>query len=417
MADSFVLRYPLPGTTADEAQWISVDSGGAPAGTRGHGTLAAAAAAAGGRRVLVIVPGEDVALSAPELPARGGARLAKLVPFALEEQLAADVETLHFALGRQGADRRVPVAAVERSRLAGWLERLAAAGLAPAALYPDTLVTPDNPAHVVVLLDGGRVIVRRPEALPLVLDAEPLAAALASAGLEPGLDSGANTAHVIVYATPGDWELHAAAIEALRDSVASLRVQLLADGPLPLLAGGAAKGAWNLLQGEFAVRQGLGAEWPRWRPAALMLGAFAVLHLATLGLHYWRVHREETQVAAELRAAAAEALPNVHNLARLPSVRAAVESRLHASRAVLSEGLLGTLGVLAAAHGAAPDTRIDSLSYRDGTTQLTVDAPDVGALDRLREAARGRGVGAELLGATQHETHYQGRLELKGPGR
>jgi general secretion pathway protein L len=417
MADSFVLRFPLPGTTADEAEWLSVDGSGAPTGVRGHGTLAAAAAVAGGRRVLVIVPGEDVALSAPELPPRSGGRLAKLVPFALEEQLAADVDTLHFALGRQGADRRVPVAAIERSRLAGWLEQLAAAGLAPAALYPDTLVTPDNPAHVVVLLDGGRVIVRRPGALPLVLDAEPLAAALASAGLEPAPDAGASTAHVIVYATPSDWELHAPAIEALREAVASLRVQLLADGPLPLLAGGAAKAAWQLLQGEFAVRQGFGAEWPRWRPAALMLGAFLALHLLTLGLDYWRVHRDELKVEADLKAAAAEALPDVKNLARLPNVRAAVESRLHASRAVVSEGLLGTLGVLAVARGAAPDTRIDSLSYRDGMTELTVDAPDVGALDRLREAARGRGFGAELVSATQRDARYQGHIQLKGPGR
>ena len=35
----------------------------------------------------------------PELPLRGGARLAQAVPFALEEQLASDVEGLHFAIG------------------------------------------------------------------------------------------------------------------------------------------------------------------------------------------------------------------------------------------------------------------------------------------------------------------------------
>ena len=45
-----------------------------------------------------------------------------------------------------------------------------------------------------------------------------------------------------------------------------------------------------------------------------------------------------------------------------------------------------------------------------------MDAPDVGALDKLREAARGRGFNAELQGATQKDTHYQGRLQIKGPG-
>ncbi len=413
MAESLVLRYPLPASTTDDAEWLAVDAGGAPTGVHGHGSLAAAAAAAGGRRLVLVVPGEDVALSAPELPARGGARLAKLVPFALEEQLAADVESQHFALGKQGEDRRVPVAAIERGRLAGWLARLAQAGLSPAAVYPDSLLTPDNPAHVVVLIDGGRVIVRRPGALPLVLDAEPLGEALASAGLGPAAES---AAHVIVYATPADWEQQAPAVEALRESVASLKVQLLADGPLPLLAGGAAHGGWNLLQGEFAVRQGFAAEWPRWRPAAAVLGAFVALHLAMLGVDYVRVRREETRVQAELYALAGSLL-NIQNPSRLPSVRAAVEGRVRAAHAVLSDGLLGTLGALAAAHDPTRDVKLESVSYRDGTTQLTVDAPDVSTLEQLREAVRSHGVGAELLGAAQKDTRYQGRLELKGRSR
>ena len=222
---------------------------------------------------------------------------------------------------------------------------------------------------------------------------------------------------MIVYATAAEWEAHAAAIETLKDSVASLKVQLLADGPLPLLAAGAVNSpALNLLQGEFAVRQGFAGEWPRWRGAALLLAACLALHLLTLGLDYWRGHREELKVDQELKVVASEALPTIQNLNRLPSVRAAVESRLHATRAAVSEGLLGTLGVLAAASVEAPGTRIDALSYRDGTTDLTVDAPDVGALDRLRLAAKNRGYNAELQGATQHDTRYQGRLQLKGPG-
>ncbi|HXQ30427.1 MAG TPA: type II secretion system protein GspL [Steroidobacteraceae bacterium] len=417
MAESFVLRYPVPGASADEAEWLAVDASGARIGEPERGTLAAAAAAVGGRRLIVLVPGEDVALSAPELPARGAAKLLKLAPFALEEQLAADVETLHFAIGRQGSDRRVPVATVEREQLAGWLAQLALAGLSPAALYPDSLLVPDNPGHVVVLIDAGRVIVKRPGALPLVLDADPLNTALALAGLEPSADAAVRAQHLLVYASTADWRTRRPVIEALRDSVGSLNVQLLPHGPLPLLAASAVTAApWSLLQAEFAVRgQGFAGEWPRWRMAASLLAAFLALHVVTLGVNYWRVHREEVTVDQQLHAAAAEALPNIQNIGRLPSVRLAVESRLRASRAAVSEGLLGTLGALAAATSAAPGTLIESLSYRDGTTDLTVDAPDVGALDRLREAAKGRGFDAQLQGAAQHASRYQGRLQLKGP--
>jgi hypothetical protein len=86
------------------------------------------------------------------------------------------------------------------------------------------------------------------------------------------------------------------------------------------------------------------------------------------------------------------------------------------TRAATTEGLLGTLGVLATAVGAAPGTHVTSLSYRGGTTDLTLDAPDVAALDRVQQAAKGRGYDAQLQGASQREQRYEGRLQLKGPG-
>jgi general secretion pathway protein L len=418
MADSFVLRFPAPGGTPDGAEWVRVDAHGARVGEVGRGSLAAAAQARGAHRLLALVPGTEVTLAAPELPARGGAKLAKLVPFALEEQIATDIDAMHFALGRQRADLRVPVAAVERERFAGWLAALEAAGLAPAAVYPDSLVVPDNPAHVVVVLEGDHVVVRRPGALPLALDADPLEAALAIAGLPTTTaDDAASAAHVLVYVAPADWPRHQPVIEALRDRVATLKVQVLAEGLLPLLAAGAAgQPPFSLLQGEFLPRQGLASQWPRWRLAVTLAAVFLVLHVATLGVDWWRVKRDEAKVDQELKAAASEALPNVHNLARLPSLRAAVEGRVRSTRAAINEGLLGTLGVLAASVSAAPGTQLQSLNYRGGTTDLTLDAPDVAALDRIQQAAKGRGFDAQLQGASQHEQRYQGHLQLKGPG-
>jgi general secretion pathway protein L len=417
MAESFILRFPAPLAAAAEAEWLIVDASGARLGATRRGTLAAAAASLGGRRLVVLVPGVHVTLAAPQLPSKGAAKLLQLVPFALEEQLATDIEALHFATGKQGSDGVVPVAVLERDSFAGWLARLGDAGLAPAAVYPDSLLVPENPAHVVVLIEPDHVVIRRPGAPPLVLDSDPLDAAFAVGGLSPDGGDVAGAAHVLLYAVETDWLAHQPVVESLREHVASLRVQLLPEGALPLLSSAAVNAPpFNLLQGEFVSRQGFASEWPRWRLAASLAGAFLALHVATLGVDWWRLHREESRVDQELHAAAAEALPNIQNLSRLPSIRAAVESRLRASRAVVTEGLLGTFGVLATAISAAPGTLLESLSYRDGVTDLTVDAPDVSAVDRVQQAAKSRGFDAQLQGATQREQRYQGRLQLRGPG-
>lgn len=417
MAESLVLRYPLTDPSAAECEWVTVDPHGVLTSEPARGSLGDAALARGARRVVVLAPAEDITLAAPDLPARGGARLQKLIPFALEEHLASEIEQLHFAHGRAVAGG-VEVATVEASRLQGWLDALVAAGLAPAELTADALALPSNPAHVVVLLEGGRLLLRRPGRLPLTLDATPLATALAIAGLpRPAGDDPAAPLHVLLYATPADWEAAGPLVESLRGEFASLNVQLLPQGALALLAAGAVTQApLSLLQGPFAPREGWAGQWDRWRLAASLVAAVLVVHVATLGVSWWRLHRDEVQVDAQLHMLALEALPDVQNPARLPSVRLAVEGRLRRSRAAASEGLLGTLGAVGEAVVAAPGTQLQSLSYRDGASDLVVSAPDVSALDHLQEVARGHGYTAQLQGASQKDQRYEGRLQLKGPG-
>ena len=145
MADFCVLRLTAPG----RVEWLPVDSGGRPLAEPAAGTLVEAVPASRGRRLIVIVPGGDVALAEPEIPLKSG-RLLQAVPYALEDSLAGDVESLHFAVGR-GHDGRVPTAAVERERMAGWLADLTAAGLAPDFLYSEAMLLPVNPSHTVLV--------------------------------------------------------------------------------------------------------------------------------------------------------------------------------------------------------------------------------------------------------------------------
>src|SRR5262245_23125093 len=85
-----------------------------------------------GRRVVVIVPASDVLVTESDAPAKNAAKLAQVIPFALEERVADEIENLHFAIGeRNSKTGRVPVSVVARSRIDGWLAELRAAGLQP----------------------------------------------------------------------------------------------------------------------------------------------------------------------------------------------------------------------------------------------------------------------------------------------
>src|SRR6516162_4332524 len=114
MADWLLIR--IPRSPQQLPSWLVVDARGAPVGPPQSGPLSLAAARTAGRRVCVLVPSTDVLVSEPEVPVKTGARLQQLVPYALEEQLAEDIDDLHFAIGKRvGESPRVPVAVVARS--------------------------------------------------------------------------------------------------------------------------------------------------------------------------------------------------------------------------------------------------------------------------------------------------------------
>lgn len=420
MADQLILRIPAHlDAVADQTPavaWLLLNGQGQPIGPVGRGGLGDVPT--GVSRLTVLVPGTEVTDAVVALPGRNTAKLLKLVPFALEEQLATDVDEMHFALGARQPDGRLAVAAIARRQLAAWLERLAAHALHPHAMLADTHLLPDNPAHVVVVLDGDRVIVRRPGGTPVTLDATPLDVALELARVfEPVTASPQGLAlHLLIYATPADWETHHPAIERIRSRVSTLKAQMLPDGVLPLLAsGGALSSGINLLQGEFAPRARPSDGFARYRVAAMFGGLFLVLHLGTLGVTRWQLYREEAKLDAELSAAATQALPDVHNVSRLPSVRLAVEARVHALRAAASTGVVGSFAAIAPAF-AGSDASVQSASYQPGDMQLTLDAPNSGFLERLRQNGSARGFRVEIDATTPHEARVQGRIRVRESG-
>ena len=177
MAETLVIRLRADPDAA--ASWLIVDANGARSGPAHTGAVADALPLASGRRVLLLVPGSEVTLAEPELPMRGGARVAQAVPFALEEHLASDVDGLHFAIGSRGESSiGTPVAAVARSLMDRWMELLQAAGLPVHAAYADSSVVPLTPNGCTLLLDDAALYVRRANSMPFVLDAEPFDTAL-----------------------------------------------------------------------------------------------------------------------------------------------------------------------------------------------------------------------------------------------
>jgi len=382
------------------------------------GELAQATAMSAGRRVVVIVPAAETLVTDSDAPAKSATKLAQVVPYALEERVAGEIEDLHFAIGeRPEAGARVPVVVVARERVERWIAEVRAAGLEPSAIYSAAALLPSMPGQMIALLDGESLVVRIGDAPPLVLPALSIADAFemalatqqsAVAGLEPA------PLGLLLYAGHDEWQAHQSAVDALRDRFTGVKVQLLPSGPISMLAPAAAAGdAVNLLQGALAISSPVEMRWRSWRVAAILAGALVLLHIGARYFELSRLDRNETALDSSIEDAFRAAMPGQQNAT---NARRRIEQRLAEVRSGGGGTLLPALSALAAARSAAPTATIEGITFRDGILQLRISAPNAASLDAIGQQLRATQWQADILGGTASGDNYRGSMQIKKAG-
>ncbi|HEX4153132.1 MAG TPA: type II secretion system protein GspL [Steroidobacteraceae bacterium] len=421
MPQTLLLRIPPPGQ--EETEWLSLDETGTGITAKQSGPLALAAVLARISKVIALAPATQILLADPELPPGSGVKLARAVPFALEEQLTEDIDELCFAIGRRQSSGRTPVAVVSRKVLRMWLDALGAAGIAPDAVYADISLIPDNPGQTILWLEKSRLAVRRPGMLPFAVELTPVVEALVVAGvipdpLAPPPEEGEEPRPLesaVLYVTREDWSGVQDEFEAVADKFASFKVQLLTDGALPWLARHVREtDAVNLLQGEFARTTDYGERWQRWRTAAMLAGGLAFAHVAATALKIHQANHETRLLDGEIAQIFAQVMPN-----ETPqNARRQMESRLDRIRhsGPGPQYFLRTLEVLSGAVSAVPKATIDSLSYREQSLDMKVSAPSLAALSQLSQLVSKQGLQAKIQSSQPVDSGVEAQMQVRAPG-
>lgn len=378
MPDRLLLRLAPDG----DLSWLRQRADGRVASAVVRGAPPAAALAEAGE-VVALVPAEDVLLLEARVAARNRAQLLKALPYAVEDQVLGAVEDLHFAATPMAAGETVGVAVVARERLSEWQARLGAAGVRADVLLPETLALPPGQA----LVDGARVLVRLAPWSAFACDAD----------------------------QRDDWLAQAQAAGLAPPA----RIEAGDDDALSLLAAGLGAPSLNLLDGEFAAshRQARGLRW--WRRAAVLAALALGLAFALRGAETWRLSRAIGQVDAASRATLQAAFPEL-GAAELEraSPEALMRGRLDRLRGgSAGGGLMALLGRIAPTLGSTTRIELRGLEYRNGVLELGLRAPDVAALDQMRERlAATPGLRVEVTAANPVENGVDGRLRIAGAG-
>lgn len=382
---------------ASTATFVLIDAGGrVTAGPRQAG-LDDIGALAGGVPAMALAPAPDVLLTTATLPpARSRERRLRALPYAVEERLAADLESVHIAAGDfDGSD--VGVAVVDRKKLDAWRRECSEAGIILESLTSEALALPWQPETRTLLVEQGRSILRfgRAEAISVEHGTVPLM-------LERTRDAGPIRVFDYTGSAPKGW------FSGQRG-----RREQVAGDPLALLAQHASPPAIELLQGDYAPahrRRGIAAPWRR---AAAVAGACVISYLLYATVDWWRL--DARSVALQERAAtiyreATGVEGSVPDAERQFRSWLALQRGENGGR---GSAFLSLLAVVAPAVAASDELRMESLAYRDGDLELAIVAPTVAAVDRLRRSLAGdTGLQVELIAATADAGAVSSRLRV-----
>ncbi len=416
MTETLVIKLPV--NPDADVVWVKADSSGAITSEPASGALADAAGQATGCPVTVLLPATDVLRLESDIPLKGTAKILQALPFALEEQLAQDVETLHFAIGERNSGQNIQVAVIETDRFNNYLQELNAAGIFPTAVFSKSDAIATIPSTTVMWLTDEQLIVREANGSSSVFDPDELETVLELRFSHKSGNSDANTEPLIIYCTESANATHEDHWDPLRAKVSSLDIKLIADGGIGKLAGDIMqRPGINLLQGEFGVRTDMFAWWPFWRNAAALLLVAALLSLALDGITVWQLSRQE----AALDNAASDTLTRLFpGAAGSPDPWGQLQSRLQTggtSAAATGPGFVQALVVLADALDNSSGIKVDAVNFRNGVIDLRLQAPAVENLDKFRQNINDSGTfNANIQSANPGDSGIKGRMQVKVNG-
>lgn len=344
-------------------------------------------------------PGTEVRLLQLTVSPEEKKHLQQALPFLLEEQLAEDIEQLHFA--SCPLDKNTfGVALCRHTTMAAWEALLADLPDLPQWL-PEPLLLPWQPGEWCLVFAADAVIVRSGECEGYTVEPQLLPTLLAAAAED------APPQLLVAYGSDQERDL-ALVPAALQDRVQWRRGSLgsalmLARDEHPL----------NLRQGSYAARLPLERWWQQWRIAAAVLGVAFALQLAATWADYRALSSENLALRAAIESSYRQAMPE----GALVDAERQLRRQLDGLRGGGGGG--GFVRLLEQAGGIIaqrPGTSVVSINYnqRGGEMRLNIVASDFAAVEQLRAGLAGAGLAAVMESSSAQGDSVRARVRVGG---
>jgi general secretion pathway protein L len=361
--------------------------------------------AARGARAYVWTPAGDTVLTSATLPTRSRRKITQALPFALEDRLLGDPETLHFAY-RNESDGSLSVAVTAQERLRHWTDSLAQAGIQPLMLCPATLLVPWALDCWSLLFAADEVLVRTGGAsgfvTPLSLPTPP---PLLVASLQEAARAQKSPESLVVFNAPAGFPAEAwsaqlqVPVRVEKESIWDKQAEPLA----PL----------NLMQGQFEQKGQISQSLRPYLPAAAMLLVWLLGNLGVGLSDWWKLRQQHQEYTREMSSLLLSSFPETKTVLDPAAQMQRSIDALLARTGKRDRDLLPMLYKTSTVLRTDPRVRLRGLRYADHSLTLELTWPTPTTPDAIRAALEAAGLRAEVLAVTPHAGEVDGRVRLQ----
>jgi len=354
--------------------------------------------------IRLMIPGDTVLLTSAKVPSKNRRQIIQAVPFIVEEELATDVDDLHFAIGDRDSDGMVQVGVVDHSQLRFWIDQLNEAGLSPDLARVDSILVPYQEGGISVFLGSERVILRPTRDTALVCDRTSISELLQIIRLQR------KDAPVSVYVEPGSDNDDVISQQLLVESEQS-GDPIVADYLLfECCCRGYQDSSLEFLHGDFKVQQKTRRKTSVWQTAAVLATAGFVLHLLLLLSEGVYLSRQAEQLSAQATSLYQEVFPQDKNVRDL---RRRWRAHLGKGGSETDAAFLEAFGVAAS---RLPDSNLilETINFNEsrGDLVLQVQGERSEALVNYSEQLKEAGLAAEIGTISQDDNSVKGSVKI-----
>lgn len=407
--------------------WVLYDAGG-DAQAQGSGdvrnTIEQTLSQNGLDDVLLVglIPGDEALFCVADIPAKQSRFINQALPYAVEEQIAQDIDSVHLALGLH-THEGYRVAAIDRDRMAQWLE-LYRGWLHTRldAIYPDAALLPVTEEGWSICLDGESAMMASFRGEWLSMQSANLGMFAHTLALPPSENVVAEVP-VVIYGTETEFDEQQAVLgELMAPGRLTVRRESLELMPLELLAHAHHHHLCrpiNLCQRDFSVKGGKASPWKPWKPLIAVASVWFVVQLALeagMGFYYQKQAEDMRQQAMSVYRSAFPQDRRTH----AGNVKRVIEGQL---RLAGSDGpdadfvtLMKYTGQQYSNVAGTGTVTFNSINYSQSRGELVVDvrADSYDRLSALRNGLAGQGLDAKIGSVVNESSGARGRLTVSG---